>query len=280
MGRGARADLGPCSASLSPSSPCASSTTTSCSPRPAPRPPTTSSAASSRWPCSGSSPTRTRACRLLAGHAVDAARHRRDRGRLDAVYYTRELGLSADDVSGFLALGAGLALLGLGAVTLFTTRSHDGHRAWRYGRRTLMLASLTSLAPATIVPVGLGLRHHPHRARRRPGRRAEHAARDRHVQDQGRPQARGLVHPVAQRRRRDRVPGPQGPAAPGAHARPPRLRRAAVRPPRRGSQRGRAERVRLGRRRGRQGRDRATCRPAPTSTRSASAASASPSAAR
>jgi hypothetical protein len=74
---------------------------------------------------------------------------------IDAVYYTRELGLSADDVTGFLAIGAGLALLGLGAVTLFTTRSHDGHRAWRYGRRTIMLASLYLLAPATIVPVGV-----------------------------------------------------------------------------------------------------------------------------
>src|SRR5829696_7739501 len=40
---------------------------------------------------------------------------------LDAVYYTRALGLSADDVTGFLALGAGVALLGLGAFTLFTT---------------------------------------------------------------------------------------------------------------------------------------------------------------
>ena len=74
---------------------------------------------------------------------------------IDAVYYTRELGLGSDDVSGFLALGAGVALLGLGAVTLFTTRSRDGHRAWRYGRRTLMLAALYVLAPATIVPVGL-----------------------------------------------------------------------------------------------------------------------------
>jgi uncharacterized protein len=75
---------------------------------------------------------------------------------LDAVYYTRELGLSADDVSGFLSIGAGLALLGLGAVRLFVTRSHDGHRAWRYGRRTLMLAAVYAIAPATIVPAGFG----------------------------------------------------------------------------------------------------------------------------
>ena len=145
-----------CFASRSRSSPSASSTTTSCSPQRAPRPPTTSSAASFRWPCSGSPPTRIRAspgsgrarCRSLLGIGGIAV-------GLDAVYYTRELGLSADDVSGFLAIGAGLALLGLGAVKLFTTRSHDGHRAWRYGRRTIMLAALYLLAPATIVPVGL-----------------------------------------------------------------------------------------------------------------------------
>ena len=74
---------------------------------------------------------------------------------IDAVYYTRELGLTADDITGFLAIGAGLALLGLGAVKLFTTRSHDGHRAWRYGRRTIMLAALYALAPATIMPVAI-----------------------------------------------------------------------------------------------------------------------------
>ena len=38
----------------------------------------------------------------------------------------------------------------------------------------------------------------------------------------------GLVRPVAQRRRGDRLPGPQGPAAAHADARPPRLRRAAA----------------------------------------------------
>jgi hypothetical protein len=75
---------------------------------------------------------------------------------LDAVHYTRELGLSAGDVSGFVSIGAGLALLGLGASTLFRTRSHDGHRAWRYGRRTLMVASLYIVIPALLFPMGMG----------------------------------------------------------------------------------------------------------------------------
>ena len=75
---------------------------------------------------------------------------------LDAVHYTRELGLSAGDVSGFVSIGAGLALLGLGAATLFRTRSHDGHRAWRYGRRTLLVASLYLVIPALLFPLGMG----------------------------------------------------------------------------------------------------------------------------
>ena len=57
-------------------------------------------------------------------------------------------------------------------------------------------------------------------------------------------------------------PGRNGPQAQGADARPPRLRRAAVRPPRRGQERGRAERVGLGRRGGHQGRDRVPAAPA------------------
>jgi uncharacterized protein len=75
---------------------------------------------------------------------------------VDAVHYTRALGLSSDDVTGLLAIPAGLALIGLGAVTLYRTRSREGHRAWRYGRRTLMLAAAYVLVPATVVAAGVG----------------------------------------------------------------------------------------------------------------------------
>jgi fermentation-respiration switch protein FrsA (DUF1100 family) len=40
----------------------------------------------------------------------------------DAVYYTRELGLGADDVTGFVAIAAGLGLIGLGAATMWLRR--------------------------------------------------------------------------------------------------------------------------------------------------------------
>ena len=178
---------------------------------------------------------------------------------VDAVHYARELGLSADDVSGFLSIAAGLALMGLGAVDLWRSRRAD---RWRYPRRVLYVVGLYLGVGIVVVPVGLGYVGTKVGRAVVPANHLGVALREREVRDQGRAGARGLVHPVAQRRRRDLLPGPQRPAAPGAHARPPRLRRAALRPPRRGSQRRRAEHLRLGRRRGHQGR-----RPLPADAR-------------
>lgn len=56
----------------------------------------------------------------------------------EAVYYWREVGLSGDDYSGLLALPAGLALLGVAAAELWTSRRLDDPRAWRYPRRVLL----------------------------------------------------------------------------------------------------------------------------------------------
>ena len=55
------------------------------------------------------------------------------------------------------------------------------------------------------------LRLHASGARRGAGREARRALRGREVQDERRPRARGLVHPVEERRGRDLFPGPQGP---------------------------------------------------------------------
>ena len=105
---------------------------------------------------------------------------------IDAVYYTREVGLSADDLSGLSRARRRVTLLGLGAVTLLHDPQPRGppRMALRPSARSCS-AALYLAAPATIVPIGSGLRDHPYRARRRAGRRAGHAARDRHVQDQG-----------------------------------------------------------------------------------------------
>ena len=60
-------------------------------------------------------------------------------GSIEALYYTREVGPSGDDYSGFLSLAAGLVLIGLGLATLW--RSRKGGPVWRrYGRRVLILA--------------------------------------------------------------------------------------------------------------------------------------------
>jgi hypothetical protein len=57
---------------------------------------------------------------------------------VDAWYYTRELGLGSDDVTGFAAIAAGVTAIGLGAVTLWRTRRTTGRLAWRYPRRVLL----------------------------------------------------------------------------------------------------------------------------------------------
>ena len=124
-----------------------------------------------------------------------------------------------------------------------------------------------------------GVRRHAHGARRGACRRPRRPARGRPLHHERRARAARLVRALAQRRRGDRLPGPQGPAGVGAHARPPRLRRAALRPPRRGRERRRSQRLGLGRRPRPAGRDRLPRRPVPTSTPTGSAGSACPSAA-
>jgi uncharacterized protein len=59
-------------------------------------------------------------------------------GSVEALYYTKEVGPSGDDYSGFLSLVAGLLLVGLGLKTLWQSRK-DGPLWRRYGRRLLIL---------------------------------------------------------------------------------------------------------------------------------------------
>ena len=54
---------------------------------------------------------------------------------VEAIHYTSTVGPSGDDFTGLLAVPAALLLLGLGAVTLWTTRRTTGNHPWRYGRR-------------------------------------------------------------------------------------------------------------------------------------------------
>ena len=59
-------------------------------------------------------------------------------GASEAGYYTLARGPSGDDFTGLLAIPAGLALIAIGTITLWTTRRTDDHLARRYLRRLLL----------------------------------------------------------------------------------------------------------------------------------------------
>jgi uncharacterized protein len=73
---------------------------------------------------------------------------------IEAAHYTKHVGPSGDDFTGLLSIPAGVTLLGLGLVTLWTTRRRHGGLVRRSARRVAIgLASL--LAAAFVVfPIG------------------------------------------------------------------------------------------------------------------------------
>jgi uncharacterized protein len=73
---------------------------------------------------------------------------------IEAVHYANQVGPSGDDFTGFLAIPAGLLLIGLGAVTLWRTRRTEGNHAWRYARRGLLGATGLVVAALFIFPIG------------------------------------------------------------------------------------------------------------------------------
>jgi hypothetical protein len=60
----------------------------------------------------------------------------------EAGYYTRENGPSGDDYTGLLAIPAGLLLIGIGLLTLWTSRRKDGSLIRRSVRRVLLALGL------------------------------------------------------------------------------------------------------------------------------------------
>ena len=151
----------------------------------------------------------------------------------EAVYYAANGGASGDDFTGFLSLAAGLLLLGLGCATLWRSRRQGGSRARRYGRRLLLAVGVVLAAGVVLLPTSVAyVVTHSARAEV-PRPELGTAFEDVQFRTSRRPAPTGLVHPVEERRRRDRLPGPVGPAEAGTDARPPRLRSPPVRPPRR-----------------------------------------------
>ena len=74
---------------------------------------------------------------------------------IEAVYYAREVGLSGDDYTGVLSIVAGLALIALGAVTLWRSRRVGDSRPRRYLRRFLVLLGAAALAGFVLFPLSL-----------------------------------------------------------------------------------------------------------------------------
>jgi fermentation-respiration switch protein FrsA (DUF1100 family) len=74
---------------------------------------------------------------------------------IEAVHYANQVGPSGDDFTGFLAIPAGLLLIGLGALTLWRTRRTEGNRPWRYTRRGLLGAAGLVAASLILFPIGL-----------------------------------------------------------------------------------------------------------------------------
>jgi hypothetical protein len=74
-------------------------------------------------------------------------------GGIEAFHYTREVGASGDDFTGWLSLASGVTLLGLGVVTLWRTRRTDGP-LWRRGARRTLLGGVGFVVGLLVVVAG------------------------------------------------------------------------------------------------------------------------------
>jgi fermentation-respiration switch protein FrsA (DUF1100 family) len=73
----------------------------------------------------------------------------------EAIYYTMAVGPSGDDYTGLMSTLAGLILLTLGAVVLWTSRRRADALVWRYTRRVLMTAGVAFIVMAVLFPIAL-----------------------------------------------------------------------------------------------------------------------------
>jgi fermentation-respiration switch protein FrsA (DUF1100 family) len=73
----------------------------------------------------------------------------------EAAYYTLDPGPSGDDYTGLFSILAGLTLVVVGAVTLWTTRRREGSRFRRYARRCLIGAGSVVFGFYIVLPLGI-----------------------------------------------------------------------------------------------------------------------------
>jgi uncharacterized protein len=73
---------------------------------------------------------------------------------IEAAHYTRHVGPSGDDFTGLLSIPAGVALIGLGLVTLWTTRRRHGGPVRRSARRAGIGLAAVLFAAFVVFPIG------------------------------------------------------------------------------------------------------------------------------
>jgi fermentation-respiration switch protein FrsA (DUF1100 family) len=73
---------------------------------------------------------------------------------IEAAFYTTKTGPSGDDFTGFLSLAAGVALLGLGFVTLWRSRRREGGPVGRWLRRAALGAAGLLVFLFVLFPLG------------------------------------------------------------------------------------------------------------------------------
>jgi hypothetical protein len=76
-------------------------------------------------------------------------------GGIEAVHYTRAVGTSGDDYTGLVSLAAGLALIGLGGVTLWRSRHLEDRLARRYVRRAMLAFGAAAFAWVVVFPLAI-----------------------------------------------------------------------------------------------------------------------------
>jgi uncharacterized protein len=74
---------------------------------------------------------------------------------VEAVYYSGHGGLSGDDYTGLLAIGAAPVLLGVGVMTLWRSRRLGDHLVRRYGRRLLKAAGVLVVVMIATIPLAI-----------------------------------------------------------------------------------------------------------------------------
>ena len=159
---------------------------------------------------------------------------------------TRERsGRPATTTPGCCRSSPGSCSLGVGAVTLWRSRRRDDRLWWRYGRRALLAVGAAVVAFVVLFPLAISYVVTHAVARRCPAAELGAAHENVAFTTSDGLRLRGWYIPSRNGAAVIAFPGRGELAEAGEAARAPRLRRAALRPPRRGRERGRPEPLRL-----------------------------------